>query len=92
MLEDGLLQGIVVVNEFEKVIFVEGFEIVVMFIVEFVQGVGGVILLQDDYFLCICEICDKYDVFLVVDEVIIGFGCIGKMFGLEYWGIQFDLL
>ncbi|MCB1719764.1 MAG: aspartate aminotransferase family protein, partial [Candidatus Competibacteraceae bacterium] len=57
-----------------------------------VQGAGGVIVPQDDYFPRIREICDQYDVLLVADEVITGFGRTGKMFGLEHWGVQPDLI
>ena len=70
----------------------EGPDTVAMFIAEPVQGAGGVIVPQDDYFPRIREICDQYDVLLVSDEVITGFGRTGKMFGLEHWGVQPDLI
>ena len=63
-----------------------------MFIAEPVQGAGGVIVPQHDYFKRIREICDEYSVLLVSDEVITGFGRTGKMFGLEHFGIQPDLI
>ena len=63
-----------------------------MFIAEPVQGAGGVIVPQDDYFPRIREICDKYEVLLVSDEVITGFGRTGKMFGLQHWGVEPDLI
>ena len=63
-----------------------------MFIAEPVQGAGGVIVPQDDYFKRIREICDQYEVLLVSDEVITGFGRTGRMFGLEHWGVQPDLI
>ena len=43
---------------------------------------------QPDYFPRIREICDKYDVLLVSDEVITGFGRTGRMFGLDHWGVE----
>ena len=61
-------------------------------IAEPVQGSGGVIPPQDDYFPRIREICDKYDVLLVADEVITGFGRTGKMFAFEHWGIEPDIV
>ncbi len=85
-------QGIAAANELEKAILAEGADTVAMFIAEPVQGAGGVIVPQDDYFPRIREICDQYDVLLVSDEVITGFGRTGKMFGLEHWGVQPDLM
>jgi adenosylmethionine-8-amino-7-oxononanoate aminotransferase len=63
-----------------------------MFIAEPVQGAGGVIVPPDDYFPRIREICDQYEVLLVSDEVITGFGRTGTMFGLEHWGVKPDLI
>ena len=90
--EDGSSQGIAAANELEKEILKQGPETVAMFIAEPVQGAGGVIPAQDDYFGRIREICDQYDVLLVADEVITGFGRTGKMFALEHYGIQPDLM
>ena len=88
---EGESQGIAAANELEKAILREGADTVAMFIAEPVQGAGGVIPPQDDYFPRIREICDEYDVLLVSDEVITGFGRTGKMFGLEHWGVEPDM-
>ncbi len=88
----GVSQGIAAANELEKRILEEGPETVAMFIAEPVQGSGGVIPPQDDYFPRIREICDHYEVLLVADEVITGFGRTGKMFALEHWNIQPDIV
>ena len=85
-------QGIAADDELEKQILEEGADTVAMFIAEPVQGAGGVIVPQEDYFKRIREICDQYEVLLVADEVITGFGRTGKMFGLEHWGIEPDLM
>ena len=63
-----------------------------MFIAEPVQGAGGVIVPQDDYFERIREICTQYDVLFVADEVITGFGRTGKLFALDHWGVQPDIV
>ena len=63
-----------------------------MFIAEPVQGAGGVIVPPDDYFPRIREICDQYDVLFVADEVITGFGRTGKLFALDHYGVQPDLM
>lgn len=90
--QDGSSQGIAAANELEKEILKQGADTVAMFIAEPVQGAGGVIVPPDDYFKRIREICDQYQVLLVSDEVITGFGRTGKMFGLEHYGIQPDLM
>ncbi|MBO68408.1 MAG: aspartate aminotransferase family protein [Acidiferrobacteraceae bacterium] len=90
--ENAVSQGIAAANELEKQILSEGPDTVAMFIAEPVQGSGGVIVPQEDYFPRIREICDQYEVLLVADEVITGFGRTGKMFGLEHWGVQPDLI
>ncbi len=85
-------QGVAAANELEQQILKEGPDTVAMFIAEPVQGSGGVIPPQDDYFPRIREICDQYEVLLVADEVITGFGRTGKMFALEHWGVQPDIV
>lgn len=90
--EDGSSQGIAAANELEKEILRQGPETVAMFIAEPVQGAGGVIPCQDDYFKRIREICDQYEVLFVSDEVITGFGRTGKMFGLQHYGVEPDLM
>ncbi len=89
---DGSSQGIAAANELEKEILAQGPETVAMFIAEPVQGAGGVIVPQDDYFPRIREICDQYDVLFVADEVITAFGRTGKMFALDHYGVQPDLV
>jgi adenosylmethionine-8-amino-7-oxononanoate aminotransferase len=88
----GVSQGIAAANELEQAILREGPDTVAMFFAEPVQGAGGVIVPQDDYFPRIREICDTYDVLLVADEVITGFGRTGKMFALDHWGVEPDMI
>jgi adenosylmethionine-8-amino-7-oxononanoate aminotransferase len=84
--------GMAAANLLEEAILREGPETVAGFIAEPVQGAGGVIPPQDDYFRRIREICDKYDVLLISDEVITGFGRTGRWFGLEHYGIEPDIM
>jgi len=90
--DSSVTQGVAAANELEKRILEEGADTVAMFIAEPVQGSGGVIPPQDDYFARIREICDKYEVLMVADEVITGFGRTGKMFALEHWNVQPDIM
>ncbi|MEZ5144081.1 MAG: aminotransferase class III-fold pyridoxal phosphate-dependent enzyme [Acidimicrobiales bacterium] len=70
----------------EELIEREGPETIGAFIAEPVIGAGGIIPPPDDYFPRIREICDRYGILLVVDEVVTGFGRTGAMFGHEHWG------
>ena len=88
----GMSPGIAAANELEQAILREGPETVGMFLAEPVQGAGGVIVPQDDYFPRIRQICNQYDVLLVADEVITGFGRTGKMFGLMHWNVEPDMI
>jgi putrescine aminotransferase len=84
--------GIAAANLLEEAILREGPDTVAAFIAEPVQGAGGVIVPPDDYFPRIREICDAYDVLLIADEVITGFGRTGRWFGLEHYGIEADII
>ena len=88
----GESQGVAAANELERAILEAGPETVAMFIAEPVQGAGGVIVPPDDYFPRIREICDRYDVLLVADEVITGFGRTGRLFALDHWGVEPDIV
>jgi len=79
-------------SELEQAILREGADTVAMFLAEPVQGVGGVVVPPDDYFPRVREICDRYDVLFAADEVITGFGRTGRMFALEHWNVEPDLL
>jgi putrescine---pyruvate transaminase len=85
-------QGIAAANLLEEAILREGPDTVAAFIAEPVQGAGGVIVPQDDYFQRIREICDQYEVLFISDEVITGFGRTGAWFGLEHWNVEPDIM
>ena len=76
----------------EEAIVREGADTVAAFIAEPVQGAGGVIVPPDDYFPRVRQICDEYEVLLIADEVITGFGRTGEWFALNRWGVQPDIL
>jgi putrescine aminotransferase len=65
---------------------------VAAFVAEPVQGAGGVVIPPDSYWPEINRICKKYDVLLVCDEVICGFGRTGNWFGHQTYGIEPDLI
>lgn len=84
--------GVAAANLLEEKILQEGADTVAAFIAEPLQGAGGVIVPPADYFPRIREICDKYDVLFISDEVITGFGRTGKWFGLEHYGVAPDIM
>jgi putrescine aminotransferase len=84
--------GVAMANKLEEAILREGPDTVSAFIAEPVQGAGGVIVPPPDYFRRIREICDQYDVLLIADDVITGFGRTGRWFGLEHYGIEPDIM
>jgi putrescine---pyruvate transaminase len=85
-------QGRAAADELEKAILREGADTVAAFIAEPVQGAGGLMVPQDDYFPRIREICDKYAVLFIADEVITGFGRLGRWFGLDHWNVEPDII
>jgi putrescine aminotransferase len=76
----------------EQKILELGPETVGAFIGEPVQGAGGVIIPPPGYWAAIERICRKYDVLLVADEVVCGFGRTGRWFGSERFGIEPDIM
>lgn len=90
--EDPQEFGIRIARKLEEKITELGADSVAAFIAEPVQGAGGVIVPPDTYWPEIQRICDEYDVLLVSDEVITGFGRLGHWFGADYFGIKPDLM
>lgn len=76
----------------EQTILAEGPETVAAFIAEPVMGAGGVIVPPATYFEKVQAVLRKYDVLMIADEVICGFGRTGQMFGCTTFGIQPDIL
>ncbi|MGD2126141.1 MAG: aspartate aminotransferase family protein [Desulfobacteraceae bacterium] len=70
----------------------EGKDRVAAFVAEPIYGVSGTICPPPEYFPKIREICDNYEVLLILDEVMTGFGRTGKNFACEHWNVTPDLL
>ncbi len=63
------------------------------FIAEPITGAsGGAIVPPPEYFDVIQEICRKFDILLILDEVMTGYGRTGKLFAYEHWNIQADII
>jgi len=76
----------------ERLILDEGPETIAAFIVEPLLAVGGFIVPPDEYFGKIGEICRKYEVVLIADEICTAFGRIGKLFACQDWEVKPDIL
>jgi putrescine aminotransferase len=68
-----------------------GFDIAA-FIVEPVQGEAGAIIPPDGYFPKVREICDKWGILLIADEVQTGMGRTGRLWGMEHSGVAPDIM
>ncbi|MGA2365771.1 MAG: aspartate aminotransferase family protein [Steroidobacteraceae bacterium] len=79
-------------SEAESVILAEGPETVAAFIGEPLMGAGGVMPPPQGYWQGIEALCRKYDILLVADEVINGFGRLGSSFGSVHYGFKPDLM
>ena len=76
----------------EKIILEEGPETVAAVIAEPVSVSAGVAIPGPEYWPMLREICDRHGVLLIADEVINGFGRTGKMFAIEHFGVQPDII
>ncbi len=84
--------GVAVARELEEKILQLGVDKVAAFIAEPVQGAGGVIVPPDSYWPEISRICKQYDICLIADEVICGFGRLGEWFGSNYYNLEPDFM
>jgi putrescine aminotransferase len=84
--------GLKMAQELEDKILELGADKVGAFIAEAIQGAGGVVIPPDSYWPEIQRICKKYDVLLVVDEVITGFGRTGNWFACDTFELKPDLM
>ncbi|MEZ5478652.1 MAG: aminotransferase class III-fold pyridoxal phosphate-dependent enzyme [Thiolinea sp.] len=76
----------------EDEILFQGPDTVAAFIMEPVLGAGGVIVPHETFMPLVRQICDKYGVLLIADEVITAFGRTGAWSGSRLWGVQPDLM
>ncbi len=79
-------------RKLEEMILAEGPETVAAFIGEPVLGTGGIVPPPEGYWEAIQSVLARYDVLLIADEVVCGFGRIGADFGSHFYGIKPDLI
>jgi L-2,4-diaminobutyrate transaminase len=76
----------------EELILAEGPDTIAAFIGEPILGTGGIVPPPKGYWAAIQAVLTKYDILLVADEVVTGFGRLGTMFGSVHYGMEPDLI
>lgn len=79
-------------EEIERLILEEGPDTICAVIAEPIASGPGAAVPGDEYWPMLREICDRYGVLLIADEVITGFGRTGKLFACEHWGVVPDIM
>ena len=77
---------------FEDVIVNEDPETIAGIIVEPIGNTGGIITPTEEYYHIIRDICDRYNVMLIFDEIITGFGKTGRMFAAQTYNVTPDII
>ncbi len=80
------------ISHVEEVIRYEGADKIAAIIMEGVVGSNGLIVPPDDYWPRIRQICDKYGILLISDEVMSGWGRTGKWFAVDNWDVTPDII
>lgn len=80
------------ISHVEEIIKYEGSDKIAAIIMEGVTGSNGLIVPPDDYWPHIREICDKYGILLISDEVMSGWGRTGKWFAVDNWDVEPDII
>lgn len=84
--------GLEAARSIERIIQEVGADKVAAFIAEPIQATAGVIVPPASYWAEVRRICDKYDILLIDDEVVTGFGKTGTMFGYQRFGFEPDIM
>lgn len=85
--------GLELASRLEEIILAYGPENVAGFIAEPISGASlGAVVPPDDYWPRVREICDKYGVLLIADEVLVGMGRTGKWWAIDHWPVEPDIL
>jgi adenosylmethionine-8-amino-7-oxononanoate aminotransferase len=78
--------------EMERLLSVHGHQVAAVIVEPLVQGAAGMIVHPEGYLRDVRELCDRHGVFLICDEVAVGFGRTGRMFACEHEDVAPDFL
>lgn len=76
----------------EETIQLEGPATIAAFIIEPITGTNGILIPPDGYLEGVREICDRYGILLIADEVMSGFGRTGAWFAVDHYGVVPDII
>jgi taurine---2-oxoglutarate transaminase len=76
----------------DETIQLEGPSTIAAFILETVTGTNGVLVPPDGYLQGVRELCTKYGILMIADEVMAGFGRTGRWFAIDHWNVVPDLI
>src|SRR5499427_9288454 len=76
----------------EEILQYEGPQNVAAVILETIVGTNGIIVPPDGYLRSIREVCDRYGILLITDEVMAGFGRTGRWFACDHWDVAPDII
>ena len=76
----------------EEVIQYEGPQTIAAFILETVTGTNGILIPPDGYLQGVRELCTKYGILMIADEVMAGFGRTGRWFAVDHWDVVPDMI
>ncbi len=79
-------------NGLEDVIRYEGPHTIAAIFLETIVGTNGILIPPDGYLKGVRELCDKYNILMVADEVMAGFGRTGRWFAVDHWDVVPDLM
>lgn len=79
-------------SHLEDVLMVEGPHTVAAIALESVVGTNGILVPPDGYLAGVREICDRYGIVMICDEVMAGFGRCGEWFAVDHWQVTPDLI
>jgi len=79
-------------NHLEEIILYEGPETIAAILLESVTGTNGVIIPPAGYLPGVRQLCDKYGILMIADEVMSGFGRTGEWFAVDHWDVKPDLM
>jgi taurine---2-oxoglutarate transaminase len=79
-------------NHLEEIITLEGAETIAAILIETVTGTNGILVPPPGYLAGVRQLCDRYKILLICDEVMSGFGRTGRWFAVDHWGVTPDLM